>query len=277
MKFSNNIAIALLTTEKEYKDGSLIECLNYYFNDHVSKDISIDLFIYFNKGNDSQYPSIFNFSNHKNVNSLNVHYHHLSEHEDTYFRTPQSMRRIPKSRLHPLGGSGGPNLLCYKSMIRLMDSDYENILMVECDSRPIKKYWLDCLLPHLDKDFLLLGSRNKGQQQLSPYETWSGHLNGIAVYKVSPHTKHLLDQSKKLIKHQVYHNINKFISFDVGIWLFTQTFEWYKYLSDHKINFETLIDSEVISNYSLYADITLNEEDILSKHPNTIILHQKWN
>lgn len=59
--------------------------------------------------------------------------------------------------------------------------------------------------------------------------------------------------------------------------MYTQTLNWRNYLKNNNINFKPLIDSEVISNYSLYTDINLSESEILKRNPKTIILHQKWN
>lgn len=278
MSYTNKLACVLLCTKKEYDVGLVKKCLDLYSSQHKDCFLSIDFFIYFNKGSTSDYSDLLLYEQFSNVNKVSLSSFEYTDDQDLYIRSPQQMKQLRVRNTHKLGGSGGANLLFYDSMISLMDQDYDNYLMIECDSRPLSSNWIDGILLAIDStDFLVYGSSYKGSQALPNYECWTGHLNGVAVYKNNKHTKHLLLESRKLIEYHVTHNINKFISFDVGIWMYTQTLKWRNYTKNNNINFKPLIDSDIISNYSLYADINLSESEILNRNPKTIILHQKWN
>jgi hypothetical protein len=278
LNFTNKIALVFLFTKSEYEKGFIKKCLDAFFENEISKFVSVDLFFFFNKGDKSLFPDCFSLSKHKNVHNCYFHSFNYSESLDIYCRSFDEFRRNPKAKTHVLGGSGGANLLFYDSFISLLNKNYENYLLLESDSKPVKNQWLDELLGDIkSKSFLIYGSTYKGIQKLPDFESWTGHLNGIAVYRNNQHLKHLLIESRKFIAYNVKHNINKFISFDVGIWMYTQTLNWINYLKNNNINFKPLIDSEVISNYSLYTDINLSESEILKRNPKTIILHQKWN
>jgi len=147
--------------------------------------------------------------------------------------------------------------------------------MIECDSRPLQNNWIDSLVNFVDSSFCIAGSRYRGQQVISELESWSGHLNGVAIYKCSSETKYILTKAEELIKFHVKHNINKFINFDVGIHYFSQTRMFYKYFENK--NFTPLLNCNIISNYSLDSDMNFSIDEILEDYPNTIILHQKWN
>lgn len=275
---TKDLAVIFLCTENEYKSGFFEKCINKYLSNTVSEKYKFDFFLFFNRGNESQYPLIDKCKKHPNINKVFFHNHSLSDDEDVYYRTQQQMRMARGKKIHPLGGSGGANLLFYRSFESLYSKKYKNYLMIESDSKPIKSFWFDGLMSSIHKkQFLIYGSTYKGSQQIPDYEWWTGHLNGIAIYKNNQHTQHLLIESEKLIKYYVRHNINKFISFDVAIWNFTHTLNWQRYIRKNKINYEYLYDSPEISNYSLTNDIPFSIEDILIRHPDTIILHQKWN
>lgn len=277
MNPTNEIAIVLLCTKREYELGFFQKCLDSYFDNNCSRDHSVDLFLFFNTGNRNDYPLIDKYLLNKNINDIKFHSFNYSEAQDIYFRTPQEMRKF-NSKTHELGGSGGANLLFFDSMLSLIGLKYKNYLMIESDSRPIKSFWLDLFLRHYTfQDFLIFGSRYKGLQELPKYESWTGHLNGIAIYKNNNHLKHLLQEARSYIKYSVYHNINQFMSFDVAIWLFSKTLNFQNYLNSHRINYEVLVNSKVISNYSLFCDLNLSRSEILKRDPETIILHQKWN
>lgn len=276
MKYSNNIALVLLTTQKEYRLGLSQKCLDAYLNKKFSKYHSIDIFIFLNKGKPDEYTDFNKYKVSENINKIYIYSHEYSDEEDIYLRTPSEMRR--SRNIHELGGSGGANLLFFDSFDLLMDKEYSNFLMIESDSRPLKQYWLDLINKNIkDQSFLIIGSSYKGGQALPEYESWTAHLNGIAIYKCNPHTKSLLNIARNLIAYYVKNNINKFISFDVGIWMAISTIKWHKYVLDYQITYNPLKHCDFISNYSLFSDIQFTKQQILKDHPNTIILHQKWN
>lgn len=275
MSYTNKVTLLLLATQKEFKNGDVTKCLDQYFKENTTSDHSIDLHISFNQGSALDYESLKTYESHNLINKVFILNHNLSDFDDMYIRNMQQFR-IKKIRNVPqLGASSGPNNLFFKSFHNLYNTDYENILMIEPDSRPIVDNWLDEIMAYCDNSFCIAGSIYKGIQVISELETWSGHLNGVALYKNSLETKYILTQAEELIKYHVKHNINRFISFDIGIHYFSQTRMFYKYFENK--NFTPLLNCDIISNYSLDSDMNFSINEILEDYPNTIILHQKWN
>jgi hypothetical protein len=275
MSYTNKVTLLLLATQKEFNNGDVHKCLDKYFQENAISDYSIDLHISFNQGSALDYESLKTYENHNLINKVFILNQNLSDFDDMYIRNMQEFRIKKIRNVPPLGASSGPNNLFFKSLHTVCKSDYENILMIEPDSRPTIDNWLDGIVSYCDNSFCIAGSIYKGVQVISEFETWSGHLNGIALYKNTPETKYILAQTEELIKYHVKHNINRFISFDVGIHYFSQTRMFYKYFENK--NLTPLLNCDIITNYSLDSDIYLSIDEILEDYPNTIILHQKWN
>lgn len=267
-----------MSTQREYLDGSVERCLRKYFESNASPQYKIDLQITFNKGKLSEYSGLGFLTKFKNLNNVYISTLNLSGLDDFYAPTPQAMRESNLSSTPNLGGSTGPNNLFYKSFDRFYELDYRDYLLIEVDSQPVTDNWIDKLVDYCDNNqFLIAGSTYKGKQTLPIYEEWTGHLNGIALYRNSPFLKTFIQESKKLIEFNVNHKINNFISFDVAMHklysgLFGRQHCHYPLQPQNH-----LIDSPIISNFSLPIDAKTTIESVKKQYPQTIILHKKWN
>jgi len=276
MKHTTQLSIVLLATQKEYQSGDVTACLDKYFKTNASVDKKIDLHIFFNKGEESDYNDLLDYQNCENVNEVKIKSQKLQGIDDLYLRTPKELQAANLDKVPPLGGSNGANNLFFDSMIPLMQENYRDFLMIECDTFPITDYWIDRMIGYCDNHtFMIAGSTYKGKLKLPDFEFWTGHLNGVAIYRSSSNLSTFFELSKKTIQYLVSSNQNHFISFDVGMHHFAHTKIGRKYFNDRNIQQNNLIDSPIISNYSVPEDGELSIEDIKKEHPQTIILHKK--
>ena len=276
MKFSNQLSVVLLSTQKEYRSGQTSQCLDSFFLTEASVDKKIDLHIFFNKGNISEYNDLVEYKNCKNVNDVKIYSHELSDLDDLYARSPEELRELDLSDMPTLGGSAGPNNLFFKSMNSLLSSSYRDFLMIETDTFPISNFWIDKVIRYCDNEkFLVAGSCYRGKRSFYTFAYWGGHLNGVAIYRNHPMLKLLLKYSEALIEKESTINNEHFISFDVSMHQLSCTLLGRKYFNNRNLPENQLIDSPIISNYSLIEDIDTSIDDIKSKYPNTIILHKK--
>lgn len=276
MKHTTQLSIVLLATQKEYQSGDVAACLDKYFKTPASVDKKIDLHIFFNKGEESDYNDLLDYQNCENVNEVKIKSHKLEGADDLYIRTPEE---LDKSKLHEIpemGGSAGPNNLFFNSMIPLMGDIYRDHLMIECDTYPVKDFWLDQIISYCDNTvFMIAGSSYKGKCEFPHFDTWTGHINGVAIYRASKNLSTFFEFAKKtIIHHNLYHK-NPFMSFDVAMHYFSCTLLGRKFFNNRNLPFNQLIDSPIISNYSLPQDIDLTIEEVKKEHPETIILHKK--
>ena len=276
MKHTTQLSIVLLATQKEYQSGYVTACLDKYFKTNASVDKKIDLHIFFNKGEESDYNDLLDYQNCENVNEVKIKSHNLQGVDDLYLRTPQELQQANLDKVPLLGGSNGANNLFFDSMIPLMQENYRDFLMIECDTFPITDYWIDRMIGYCDNHtFMIAGSTYKGKLKLPDFEFWTGHLNGVAIYRASSNLSTFFELSKKTIQYLVSSNQNHFVSFDVGMHHFAHTKIGRKYFNDRNIQQNNLIDSPIISNYSLPQDTECSIEDIKKEHQQTIILHKK--
>ena len=124
MNFTKNLALVLINTQKEYLSGDTHRCLDSYFSNTPSINKKIDLYIFFNQGEESEYSDLLKYKQHKNVNEVFVKSHRLSDFEDLYARTPKELKAMNLPKVPSLGGSSGPNNLFFNSMIPLTEKSY---------------------------------------------------------------------------------------------------------------------------------------------------------
>jgi hypothetical protein len=276
MKFSNQLAVVLLNTQREYLAGHTHKCLDSFFKTTVSLDKKIDLLIYFNKGDASEYNDLLEYKNCENVNDVKIHSHQLTGLDDLYARTTYEVKSKNLQKLPDLGGSAGPNNLFFNSMIPLVGSQYRDFLMLEPDTQPIQSLWIDKIIQYCNSErFLVAGSCYRGSRGFYPYFYWSGHINGVAIYRNIPILKVLFQHSKKLIEREVKYNSQELISFDVAMYQLSCTLSGRKYFNNRNLPDHQLIDCPIISNYSLEEDIGISINEVKKDHPQTIILHKK--
>ena len=78
MNFTKNLALVLINTQKEYLSGDTHRCLDNYFINTPSINKKIDLYIFFNQGEESEYSDLLKYKQHKNVNDVIIKSHQLS-------------------------------------------------------------------------------------------------------------------------------------------------------------------------------------------------------
>lgn len=277
MKYTNKLSILLICTQQEYLQGQVEKCLRMYFESNASSKYQIDLRIAFNKGKLTEYSNLNFLTKFKNLRNITVFSAGLSGLNDLYARTNQDLNMLNLSKMPDLGGSAGPNNLFFDSMFSLFKSEYDHILTIECDTRPVVDFWLDKLIDYCSShSFLISGSMYKGSAMLPSYETWTGHINGVAIYRNCKMLWFLLQQSKNFIKHLVTNNINRYCSFDVGISQYLSTYTGMYYFRDKSKPKNQVIQNDIISNLSLDIDKKYKLDDIRELYPSTIILHQKY-
>jgi hypothetical protein len=276
MTHSNKLCLVLLATSKEYRSGEVHKCLDSYFSSEASQGHSIDVKIFFNNGDLSNYSDLLKYEKNKNINKVIIKSLKLEGMDDLYCRTPQELKNLQNIKIPLLGGSAGPNNLFFNSMIPLMGEPYRDYLMIECDTLPIKNYWADKVIEYCDNSsFMIAGSMYRGKHQLPSFDSWTGHLNGVAIYRRSENLKSFLSLSRKTIINKVASNKNYFVSFDVGMHNFLGTLNGRKYFNNPDLPDNMLIDSPIISNFSLPIDTATSIKSVKEQHPHTIILHQK--
>lgn len=274
MNFTTSLVVALVTTTKEYESGQVKKCLDQYFRTKGSVDKKIDLHIFFNKPIECN--DLLEYELCENINEVKIIHHNFNELDDLYAKNPQELLKLKLPKLPKLGGSAGANNLFFDSMIPLCESNYDQCLMIETDSKPIKENWIDKIIEYSENNkFLIGGSLYKGNQTLYTFGSWTGHINGVAIYKLNVAQKALLSNSKKLIETEVALNGAQFISFDCAIHQYTCTLDGTRFFRRRNAQDYHVIDTPIISNLSLDHDKSIPEEEILKKYPQTIILHQK--
>lgn len=277
MKHTTQLSIVLLATQKEYQSGDVTACLDKYFKTNASVDKKIDLHIFFNKGEGSDYNDLLDYQNCENINEVRIKSHKLEGINDLYARTPEELDRANINEMPDMGCSAGPNNLFFNSMIPLMSGIHRDYLMLESDTFPIQDFWLDKIINYCDNTvFMIAGSSYKGQFPFPDFDTWTGHLNGVAIYRASQNLSTFFKLSQKTIAHHVKYS-NPFMSFDVAMHYFSCTLLGRKFFNNRNLPFNQLIDSPIISNYSLADDTVTSVEEVKKQHPDTIILHQKTN
>ena len=90
-------------------------------------------------------------------------------------------------------------------------------------------------------------------------------------------THFLFDQTRELIKKRVLTGKNHFVNFDVAMHSFRGTITGRKFFDDRDFPEYHLIDTQIISNFSLPTDANTTIESVKKQYPQTIILHKKWN
>jgi hypothetical protein len=276
MTHSNKLCLVLLATSKEYRSGEVHKCLDSYFSSEASQGHSIDVKIFFNNGDLSNYSDLLKYEKNKNINKIIIKSLKIEGMDDLYCRTPQELKNLQNIKIPLLGGSAGPNNLFFNSMIPLMGEPYRDYLMIECDTLPIKNYWADKVIEYCsNSSFMIAGSMYRGKHQLPSFDSWTGHLNGVAIYRRSENLKAFLGLSRKTIINKVASNKNHFVSFDVGMHNFLGTLHGRKYFNNPDLPDNRLIDSPIISNFSLPIDTGTSIKSVKEQYPQTIILHKK--
>jgi hypothetical protein len=268
LKATKLLSIAYVCTKKEYLSGDLTDSINRFLSMKPSRHYCFDLFLIFDQGDESDYSCLLDFESNENINKVFIHSLHISDEDNVYVRSRHSLKKFKELGEPALGLSAGPNNLFFGAMNYLSDKDYDHYMVLETDTRPVKYFWFDLLFKYSqNNDFLIAGSTYKGNTQIPEDVDWKYHLNGVAIYKNSKKLTCLLSSAKTEIISRVANGENGyFVNYDLAI--------HYASKSSTK-EYEGVIDTDIIVNISLGIDKDIKEQDILTKHKKTIILHQK--
>ena len=272
MQYTNKLAIAFLCSQKEYQDRDLDHCLKYYFGLGASTQYQFDLFFVFDQGSPKDYEDLLKYESYKYINKIHIHSLDLSEQENLYIRSGHSYELYEEHDFPILGLSSGPNNSFFKGLDFLFANDYENFLVLESDTRPVKYRWFDRLHEYCsEEDFLIAGSHYEGIVELPENCEWKDHLNGVAIYKNCDLLKELIDESLSKVKQFVKEGIHDhFVNYDIGIYYTIESSE--ENINKYKPGYK---DIKLISNMSVGADKKLKESYICQKNRDLVILHQK--
>ena len=302
LEFTSTLAVALFTTKKEYDSGQVHSMMNNYIKQMPSNNFCFDWYIVFDQGDESDYKDLLNYSAHKNLQNIFIHSLEIPDKDNVYSRVYNRFEIIPEYRKQDapeMGTTSGPNNLFYKGMRFLKEKQYENYLLLETDTKPTQEFWFDQLHQHcVANEFHILGSTYKGNQKQSDEAWWRDHLNGVAIYKNCAPVHELIEKSCETIKEIIslswtiiqQFNIEDVLSpipdsvpeawkglgslslclnYDLAIYLMTQEDPYKNHANLYK-------NCDFITNASLPADQEISQKEILSKHPKTLILHQKY-
>lgn len=275
---TKKLGVVLLATYAEFKDGLVDACLRDFFAENCSTN-SIPVHLYFNRGAIEEYERLYEWGKLPTICDFKITVLDIPEHEDIYFKCPADFEVSGINSIPELGGSSGPNTLFFDSMLSIAESGSpcRDILMLECDTRPIADGWIDRIIDYCDNNtFMIAGSLYRGEDGIDDMSYWSGHLNGVALYRFwgSP-IDFFLKNSRELIKYQIAHTDNKYMSFDVGMHTYRCSRGGIDGFFDPDRPQNHIINCPVISNYSRASDVSITESDIKEEYPDTVILHQK--
>lgn len=251
----------LLATNHELYQGHVDACIANYI-EYNSPGTSVDIIVCMNTHVDNE---LTRYADNQHVNSVVVYNCDIPSDQDVYIQDDAE----PETVLE-LGQSNGPNQLFYRSFNYLKTLPYDYYMVIECDTKPVINDWMLRLQRYCDEaNFVIAGSRYKGKQKL-PDADWIDHLNGVALYKNCERLYDIIEGSREILKHYIH--VKKYVrlNYDIAIWYYHVN----QQSSDEQPN--TIIDNNIISNYSLPCDASTSMDVILSQHPGTVILHQKY-
>ena len=277
LNYTSEICVFFLTTIYEFENGELETAIDYYLTELKKSNCkySFDLFIFFDKSYSRRdFINLKKFKKSDHVDDVIIVSSKIKDKENLYEKNLKT--DFPLKDL-PLGRSHGINFHFYKTINHLFKTKYENFLLLESDTKPMKSNWFQVVKTYIEtnKDFKIAGSLYKGTN----YEThrnsyYGGHLNGVGIYKNSLDTKNLINNSKKFLINELMEDHVKpkhkqkyweFMNYDVAIYLYAKKFD----------ELHGYVDTDIFTNASAPEDSNLKELDILLKHPHTSFLHRK--
>lgn len=276
--YTKKLCVLFLTTMQEYKNGYLTQTIEYYLNNLESK-YKFDIFIFFDNYNTRRirrfYRSLEQYKNRSNVNDVILINNNINKEQNIYKRNKKGFFDLEK---FPLGRTHGINFHFYAAMDKMFETDYENFLLLESDTKPLNKKWFDTLLLAIENnDFCILGSKYKGVNREHVYRQYYGnHLNGVGIYMNNKETLNLLKKSKQYIVEELWkdsknnskHSEKKhkeFMNYDVAIYLVAK---------ENSLE-DKLVDTQYITNQSSPGNEKTSIEDTLKEFPETMLIHRK--
>lgn len=261
---NNNLCVCFLVSGKEIENRSVFRCF-YNFINNSSEKFKLNFYIF----SDANYPELSElkiFENSPQINSINIISLNIKKRDNIYISSSsKNLNQIPQ-----LGLSAGPNQLFFKSSDYIKKLNYKNFLILESDCLPTSKYWFDYLNKECSiNNFLILGSKYKGEKISYANGFFANYLNGVAIYKNSKQLHEILDSVKKYIIYSVSKKaFSHKLNYDTAICHFLNKLKPEIYKKHIKL-------TDSISNCSLRSDAKYGKDFFLNKNPKTKILHLK--
>lgn len=281
-EYTQKLAVFFLTTKKEAEAGDLLRAINYYLYNIQSKN-SFDLFLCFDQKVEKKvYDALSDVKKHQNINDVIFHCNNIPDDLNIYLQPwkkkthslPFDLRKLPMGRSH------GINKHFYDTLFYLQKLDgYENYMLLESDTKPMRSDWFDSCLKYAENtEYLVAGSVYKGKDREEVSKKYySGHLNGVGLYKKSEKAHNFIKESKEYLKELLLNDYNSrfkmywaFMNYDVAMYLLANKGPYFKkeYATLYK-------DTDIFTNCSTTEDEDLSLNSVLNEFPETIILHKK--
>lgn len=272
---TNEMCVFFMTCDKEIKNGCLYRAISNIFSTTPSIKKSFNLHICV----DSCSNPLGVISNIKNilrsveatcVSDVFIENADLTPEENVFTYDMNLYSTLPQQAL---GASNGINKTFYDTMQMMQQANrgkYKNMLMFETDCTVLKENWFDTCVNYCRdaKHFAIAGSKYSGIEEGHRVTYYAGHLNGVAIYKNCEELTKILKGGKQYIKQWISNQdvSKKIMNFDVGN---------YMYVKENAME-HLFIDVDFISNYSSVENTHLTTEQVLERHPDTVILHKKY-
>lgn len=275
----NKLCVMFLCCMQEVQSGAVESAISRFFSYSCSSEYKFDLHVCIDNISAPEQLSLKRKLNHitsdcENINQLNIYDAAIPEAENMFSYNPEKWREAKqhnKASLR-LGSTNGINVQFFQSIRHLFyhPNAYENVLLLEADCDCINHKWYDRLIECCDtQDFLIMGSKYRGDDDDHTTRWYADHLNGVAIYKNNKQMLDMLTHAERAIEQYVHDITNQetWMNFDVA--LFQTAVDMHL---THK-----LVDTSIISNYSDHESSKMSVEQVLSRDINTVLLHKKSN
>lgn len=269
---NNKLAILVLTTEAEIYSDLTKRTIEYYLN-NCESNYTFDLIISVDHFTDKVsriYKWVKYLKTKKYVNNVKLISTNIPKDKNIYY-----FGYLPEDcslEKFCYGSSHGVNYHFFKTFDIISEFEYENVLLLEHDTKPMESDWYDVCFNFVNetKKFVMAGSKYKGiLKKKNRKKYWGGHLNGVAIYKNNKNLKAILKQTSLFLqtelkndKDNLYHG---FMNYDVAIFLFLKSIN----------KTDLLINTNFITNVSDPQNEDVTVDDVMKKYPHTKILHKK--
>lgn len=282
---TGRLSVALFTTKQEFNTGCVHETLEHYLSTQPSVLYKIPWYIIFDQGDASLYTDLHYFEQHPNVESINIVTLNIPDNANHYSREYNDKLLVSEyERLEKpiLGMMSGPNHLFFQGMKHMMSTSHHDILLLEADTRVMCDNWYDILHANAQsKKYLMMGSVYKGNHQFDGYPDCPPHqhLNGVAIYKNCEQTRLLIKQAEEYIITEVKKYYNNWVSGERPEMRLNTPWDMALYYSQTEPGWKRIenafVRTDLIGSFIGECDIQTTVEEIQTRYPDIVILHQK--
>lgn len=268
LKKQEDLCIFFVITEREIDDGEFESCIFKYLDNIPSRNIMSDFYVFINKlTSRSKVEKIGKLVEaNRFVRSITFINLDLSQELDCFWYPWSFSQKIKPKDKPELGYTSGANILFYIAIEAMFETNYKNFLMLECDTKPLRRNWFDVVYRYCENNtFDIAGSTYKGIAEWHSDSEYKEHINGVAIYANSASNKSLIKASKKIVARECKEV--DYLNFDVANLIAREE-------SKRKKPF-ILKDTDFIVNISDPVDQHQTEEEIIEKYPRATIVHQK--